>query len=266
MCMHGSHAYGTSRPDSDIDIRGIAIPPPEYFLGFLQNFEQAQWKDPDAVIFDIRKFMKLAMDNNPNALELLFVDESSYLIVHPLMREIIKNRDMFVSRNVKYRYSGYAMAQLQKLKRSQEREPDRTNPVRAELIEKFGYDTKDAMHVVRLLRMGLEIIRGEGVKVKRPDAEELLAIRDGKWKLSDLLAYSESMHADLDILYEKSPLPMSPDKVKIDKLCQDLVQQSFSCEVKMPVMQVGWSTMKFLYPAVIKANKLFTKETEESKA
>lgn len=67
------------------------------------------------------------------------------------------------------------------------------NEVRSELEIEHGYDTKHAMHLVRLLRMGEEILRDGEVIVKRPDAEELLAIRNGAWKYEELLEYAEMM-------------------------------------------------------------------------
>jgi predicted nucleotidyltransferase len=68
LTRHGSHAYGTNIPSSDIDIRGIAIAPKPFYLGFSKVFEQAEQKDPDFVIFEIKKFFKLASVANPNAI------------------------------------------------------------------------------------------------------------------------------------------------------------------------------------------------------
>lgn len=260
LSKSGSHSYGTAVATSDMDLRGVAIPPPEYFLGFFHNFEQARWVNQDTVIYDIRKFIKLAMDCNPSILELLFTSPEDWILIHPLMKTIIDQREKFLSTRVKFTFSGYAVSQINKLKASMVRPPERVNPVRAELIQKFGYDTKDAMHVVRLLRMGKEILKGEGVQVRRSDAEELIAIRNGAWSLSDLLGYAEAMEAELNDLYAKSPLPSAPDKIALDALCRDIVQKSFNCEVQMPVMQVGFSVMKYTYPCVIKSNKLYQKE------
>lgn len=67
------------------------------------------------------------------------------------------------------------------------------NEKRSVLEEQFGYDTKHAMHLVRLLRTGAEILTKEEVLVKRPDAAELLAIRDGKWTYEELVKYAEEM-------------------------------------------------------------------------
>ncbi|MBF9672481.1 nucleotidyltransferase domain-containing protein, partial [Streptococcus pseudopneumoniae] len=73
--VHGSHLYGTNIEGSDRDEKGVCIPPIEYFFGFNSKFEQHETKDPDCAVYDIRKFMSLAANCNPNILEILFVPE-----------------------------------------------------------------------------------------------------------------------------------------------------------------------------------------------
>lgn len=86
------------------------------------------------------------------------------------------------------------------------------NEVRSVLEEKFGYDTKHAMHLVRLLRMGAEALTEGVIKVKRPDAEELLAIRNGAWTYEEIVAYAEMMDQKvLKELLPKTDLPRKPN-------------------------------------------------------
>lgn len=100
------------------------------------------------------------------------------------------------------------------------------NEKRGKLEEQFGYDTKHAMHLVRLLRMGEEVLSGKGVIVKRPDAKELLDIRAGKWDYEDLVAYAEEKDAYIrGELYKNTSLPKTPDlKLASEVLmeCQNL--------------------------------------------
>lgn len=100
------------------------------------------------------------------------------------------------------------------------------NVKRNELEEKFGYDTKHAMHLVRLLRMGEEILRGDGVIVKRPDAQELLDIRNGAWKYEELIQYAEDAEKRMDDLYKTSRLPKAP---RIDKATHVLMKAQEMC-------------------------------------
>jgi len=82
------------------------------------------------------------------------------------------------------------------------------NQVRSELEEKFLFDTKHAMHLVRLLRMCEEILVDGVVNVKRPDAQELLSIRNGAWSYEELIDYSEQKdHHIREVLYKKTQLP-----------------------------------------------------------
>jgi len=102
------------------------------------------------------------------------------------------------------------------------------NPARAELEAKHGFDTKHAMHLVRLLRMCEEILRGDGVIVKRPDAAELLEIRNGAWTYDQLIEWAEQQDAKMSELYDTSPLPRQPDRKKLDDICVDIVKRSFT--------------------------------------
>jgi len=101
------------------------------------------------------------------------------------------------------------------------------NEKRSELEEKFGYDTKHAMHLVRLLRMGVEALETGEIVVLRPDAQELLAIRNGSWTYEEVVEYAEMMDAKVrDELYPKTTLPKKPDIKLAAKLVmetQDIV-------------------------------------------
>lgn len=79
----GSRAYGTNLPDSDYDEKGIAvIPDIRYYFGF-HKFEQKDsgWSDgADRQIYDVRKFIHLALKCNPNIIKLLFTPQSNFLV------------------------------------------------------------------------------------------------------------------------------------------------------------------------------------------
>lgn len=86
------------------------------------------------------------------------------------------------------------------------------NEARHELEVQFGYDTKHAMHLVRLMRMAEEILTDGKVLVKRPDAQELLDIRGGKWTLEELLAWADEKDRYIrEDLYKKTGLPKTTD-------------------------------------------------------
>ena len=97
------------------------------------------------------------------------------------------------------------------------------NPYRHDLEERYGYDTKHALHLIRLMRMCKEILADGVVLVERPDAEELLEIKNGKWTYEELIQWAEDMDASLDELYKTSTLQKEPDRNAIDTLCQHLI-------------------------------------------
>ncbi len=101
------------------------------------------------------------------------------------------------------------------------------NPKRRELEKKSGYDTKHAMHLVRLLRTAEELLTTGKLLVKRPDAEELKSIRNGGWTFDQIEEYSSLMDNKLTELYNNPncPLPYSPDKIKIDNLLVQIIRE-----------------------------------------
>lgn len=85
------------------------------------------------------------------------------------------------------------------------------NAVRAEMERKYGYDAKYAMHLVRLLRTADECLSTGDINVYRPDAQELLAIRNGAWTYDELIEYTKHMDDKIKELYKTTDLPKVPD-------------------------------------------------------
>lgn len=75
------------------------------------------------------------------------------------------------------------------------------------------------------MRMGKEILESGQVIVKRPDAAELVSIRNGAWTYDQVVAYAENMEEKMKSLYETSPLPKEANRVFLDKLCQDVIEE-----------------------------------------
>lgn len=157
---HGTYAptYGPDAHD-DKDLLGVCIGPKESYFG-LQRFEQTEvmarssdgveW---DSVVYELRKFVRLLLKANPNVMSLLFLPEHLYVIRTPWGQQLVDNRGIFVSRQAYHSYVGYAKGQLHRMTHPSGRH---MGAKRRALVEKFGYDTKNASHLIRLLRMGIE--------------------------------------------------------------------------------------------------------------
>ena len=100
----GSKAYGLDTPESDTDTRGLFIAPREIVLSPFQNIEQYEDKVNDTTIYELRKFIELVCNANPNIIELLFVDNP--LFKHPVMDIILAEREMFLTKRSGIRFQG----------------------------------------------------------------------------------------------------------------------------------------------------------------
>lgn len=87
------------------------------------------------------------------------------------------------------------------------------NAKRSALEELHGFDTKHAMHLVRLLRMGKEALTTGVINVKRSDAAELLEIRNGKLTYDEILAYANEVNDEIKALSETTSLPSKPNRL-----------------------------------------------------
>jgi uncharacterized protein len=123
----GSHLYGTNTPTSDLDFSGLFIAPERYYLG-LDKIEEIDLSvvsklesgknDSDAVdikLYELRKYMKLAMENNPNIIEQLFAPDEKIEYVNEFGREILNHRHLFPWRGLKQKFCGYAFSQKHKM-------------------------------------------------------------------------------------------------------------------------------------------------------
>ncbi len=81
-----------------------------------------------------------------------------------------------------------------------------------------NYDSKNMMHVFRLLLMAKEIATEGKINVHRTDRNFLLDIKQGKFEYDDLLKKAEELKDGLPSLYARSLLPEAPDLIAINKL------------------------------------------------
>ena len=151
--------------------------------------------DVDLVIYSLRKFCRLARQGNPSILVLLWLPK--HIIKTDLGGELLGMRQCFFSREAGERFLGYLVSQKKAL--TGERAPKVARP---ELVERFGYDTKFAMHALRLGFQGIEYLTERRISepVREPDRTTLLAVRRGEVGFAEALRLIEDAEARLRAL------------------------------------------------------------------
>ena len=230
-CQVGSGVHGTSISGTDDrDEMGICLEPPDYVIG-LRTFEQYEyhtaWDRPgglrnrsghgdlDVTIYSARKWMRLALNGNPSVLLPLFVPESEIVTVTPLGHELRELAPVIVSRQAGHRFAGYLEAQRRSMLSHEGKGRDCTRP---ELIEKYGFDTKFAAHMVRLGFQGVELLVTGRMTLPMPQQERELvrSIRMGQVKMEEALSIAADLEGLLRGLTETSSLRAEPDRDAAD--------------------------------------------------
>lgn len=282
--LGGSHLYGTATPESDKDYIGIFMPNDELIFGMdrseivdasikSKNDEGRNTKDAeDVTYYEIRKFVKLAIQNNPNILELLYAPAANIVkqddVVAPALLLI---RDLFPYGGLLHKYTGYARSQNHKMvlrtdkfhelqnaynylsvQKDQKQLLIQLHPYevapfmkvkgdtvtigdmsfqrhhmvrrvvkmigerldkfsnRKELMKTYGYDTKFASHLVRLLLEGEELLTTGKLVFPLKQRELILDIKLGNWDMSQVIKYAAYAEEKMLNAFDKTKLRREP--------------------------------------------------------
>lgn len=141
LSVAGSRLYGNSTPESDWDYRGIMIAKNSDKLGLIDRVEQlggetgkgksgellydaltkagiSLEKTDDIVIYEVRRFIDLAIKANPNIMDILCHDYKSdaSIYINDKGKMLLDAKALFLTKKIKFTFSGYAIAQLNKIK------------------------------------------------------------------------------------------------------------------------------------------------------
>ena len=234
----GSGVHGTAvSGQDDRDEMGVCLEPPEYVTGVARvpagtsamgstvAFEQYErhtvWDEPgglanrsgagdlDVIVYSARKWARLAIAGNPTVLLALFVPDDEVVFRNTAGVELVENAHRFASRAAADRFIGY----LQSQRRAMTAEPGaHTN--RPELVAVHGYDTKFAMHALRLGVQGVEFLSTGRITlpIPEPDLGYLRAVRRGEVSLTEVTAAVDRAEQELIHLRVNSSLPAEPDR------------------------------------------------------
>lgn len=308
--VHGSHLYGTSTPESDEDFVGVFLPPADYVFG-LKSVEEVDlgFKDKgddgkntaaavDRKLYEFRKFLRLCLDNNPNILEVLFVNDENIIHVDDRFgKALLEMKEIMPSKRCIPKFIGYANAQKHKMvikqdhfnelmsgyrileitedkltmgqlydrmdkssdyknlflkkggglhihvgdicfepgvyvKKARRRMKERLDKVtnRVNLFTKYGFDTKFASHLIRLLYEGIELLETGKLEFPLKKAPMLRAIRDGEMKMHEVLQLADDIQSDIENLKVKSDLRDKPEYNKVEEFCMcTMILSSVPC-------------------------------------
>jgi len=288
----GSHLYGTNTSESDEDFAGIFVPNAAYLIGLkdikskevdLSKIKKDEHgkntKDAiDFKVYFLEKFIRLALKNNPNILELLFVDEKNIVFINDVGKALLDIRYEFLSKHIKGRFLEYAKSQKDKMvikldnydklnkaydyicenegrfrfllelmeaspnilfvrKKDYARIGNINFPItitlkrakamicnrldrygsRQELISKYGYDTKFASNLIRILLAGGELLMSGDLKFPLKSRELILDIRYGKYSMAEVVSLANRIEKGIekyDYIYK---VPDEPNEELIEK-------------------------------------------------
>jgi predicted nucleotidyltransferase len=202
--MVGSRAFGLSTESSDEDRRGVYLPPAEWNWSLSKPPEQVETFAPgvEEVDWEMEKFLRLALQANPNILETLW--SPAVLHCDELGEELHGMRRCFLSRHLYRTYSGYVLSQFRLMKR--------------------GYDAdghfkpKHAMHLIRLLHSGIHALAEGEIRVDVAEhREELLAIRHGRVPFDAVQARALELDRQFQEAFVKTTLPEKPDSERANR-------------------------------------------------
>jgi len=195
-CVVGSRAYGLAHEASDVDVRGVYLPPAELHWSLYGVPEQLEDRDGEVVFWEVRKFVVLALKANPNILECLYTPLVQH--VGPAAQELLAERHRFLSRVVYQTYNGYVMSQFKRLEQD----------FRTTGAPKW----KHAMHLIRLLLAGVATLREGRVPVDVGEHRDaLLAIKAAAMPWDEVNDWRLALHRDFDAAYASTSLPDRPD-------------------------------------------------------
>lgn len=227
----GSHSHNTYVPKDDpdaiddVDIFAVVLPPLDHLIGLHDWQHQViQVDELDAVFFSYHKAVKLLLNANPNVLGFLWLEPEHYIIRAPALDRLIAARDAFSSQRAGASFAGYAQSQLKKMEGGVYR--GYMGEKRKELVQRFGYDTKHASHLIRLLTMGIEFLETGNLQVYRSaDADLFRAIKRGDYALDSVRRLATQLDERFAQAREHTRLPERPDFDRVNALVVQTVRE-----------------------------------------
>ena len=231
--MHGTSISG----QDDRDEMGLCLEPPRFVTGLARvpaglsrprpwsssSSTGTVWDRPgglanrsgagdlDVVIYSARKWARLACPGT-SMLLLLFVPDDEVVYRDDIGAELTANAHRFVSALAAERFLGYLQAQKAAMTGEVEAHPNRP-----ELVREHGYDTKFAMHALRLGLQGVELLTTGRIQPARAGARSVVPAVGAARKVPlQVLAAITDAEVRLTALRTSSAVPAEPDRGWVD--------------------------------------------------
>lgn len=238
--MVGSTAHGLAIGGSDDrDEMGVCVEPPERVIG-LNQFEQHLYRtawvrtdtgpstaeqprseagDLDLTVY----YLRLAVKGSPSILALLYVRPDDLLVRTPLGDGIQALAPKLISRRAGKAFLGYMTAQRERLTG----ERGRQGKVRREFSPEAGYDTKYAMHMLRLGYQGVQLLEAGEILLPMWEYHRdlLLRVRKGEMALDVVLNEARALESKMERLIGKTRLPAEADQTAVDAFLVDAYRE-----------------------------------------
>ena len=225
-CIGGSQAHGAKLGvTDDTDWYGLYIPPPIKSLG-LDREEHFVFttggqvggngpQDVDVCLYTLMKWAGLAVKGNPSALHFLFAPLE---FTTDTWDRVAARPYLFLAKGHLKPFLGFADDQMKRLLGQK----GQKNVHRAELEAEHGYDTKYAMHVIRLYGEAKELMEHGRITLPRPNRDELIEIRRGEYSLAEIQELGAQLESEALAAQTTSPLPDAIDRDAISQLLADV--------------------------------------------
>jgi predicted nucleotidyltransferase len=232
----GSHAHGTYLPPSvptsidDEDWFCVAYHFPAWYVG-LQGYRNKEEQKTvmegrlDTVVYDIQKFFYLLLKGNPNVHAWLWAEREDYSHISEVWGErLLVDRGKFLSKQVLKHTGGYARGQIHRMTHIGDYHGD-MGEKRKRLVDKFGYDVKNASHCIRLLWMGKELANSGLLHVRLPNdiAKLCIEIKTGMYSLTDIKLMTNRMWDEFVAAEAATQLPDEPDREWANQLLTRII-------------------------------------------
>lgn len=217
--LHGAKVGATD----DLDLYGVFLDGPARTLG-LEPRSHFVWStasddrrngpdDVDLTLYSLRRWAHLAAKGNATALHFVFADATG--VSDELWRMVQANRHLFLSKRSAVQFMGFADNQLRRITGEKGRGAKGRRP---EYEGRFGYDTKAAMHCLRLYLECIELMKSGVITLPRPERDFLMEARSGAWTLERFLQEAERLRVEAEDSAAQSKLPAEVDVAAISEL------------------------------------------------